>query len=115
MAKRKSYSIVLAKPVLFRYQREVLSYLVKHFSIERAIEIDENIRAEISTLTHYPNRGKIEESLKASTRVIRFILYKETKHFQLKILYYVDEMSQSVYITDIFPTEMNPSKLKLRN
>ena len=115
MAGKKPYAVVLAKPVLLRYQREILSYLVQHFSLKRAIEIDEKISTEIATLAHYPNRGKIEDSLKISTRLIRFILFRETRHFQLKILYYVDDLAQTVYITDIFPTEMNPSKIKLRS
>ena len=41
----------------------------------------------------------------------RFILHKETKHFEVKIIYYVSEGENTVSITDFFPTKMNPQKI----
>jgi uncharacterized membrane protein (UPF0127 family) len=41
----------------------------------------------------------------------RYILFKETKHFELKIIYFVDENEEVVYITDFFPTKMHPQRI----
>jgi len=41
----------------------------------------------------------------------RYILHRETRFFELKIIYFVDEASLTVYITDFFPTTMHPKGL----
>jgi len=41
----------------------------------------------------------------------RFILFKETKHFELKIIYFIDEEGRAVYVTDFFPTKLNPQRI----
>lgn len=115
MAKTKQYQVVITKPTQVRYQCEVLNYLVENFSLDRAVEIDEKITREIASLSFMPNRGKAEELLKESHQNIKFILYKETRSVALKILYYVNEMANTVYVTDIFPMEMDPKKMELRS
>lgn len=62
-----------------------------------------------------PHRGKNEELLRKADREFKFILYKETQHFELKIIYYINDLSETVFVTDIFPTAMDPSKMSARS
>jgi len=41
----------------------------------------------------------------------RFILFRETKHFELKIIYFIEENKEVVYVTDFFPTKMHPRRM----
>ena len=41
----------------------------------------------------------------------KFILHKETKSFEVKIIYYIDEKNGIVNVTDFFPTKMSPYKI----
>lgn len=43
MAEGTSYQVIIAQPAQIRNQNEVLSYLIDHFSLLRAIEIDANM------------------------------------------------------------------------
>ncbi|MCF6352077.1 MAG: hypothetical protein L3J06_03610, partial [Cyclobacteriaceae bacterium] len=76
-------------------------------SFKRAIEVDENILRSTETLDKQPSRGYLEEAKEG----FRFILHKETKHFEIKIIYYIDEIDDTVFITDFFPTKMDPQKI----
>jgi len=40
---KQSYQVVITEPAQNRYQEEVLNYLVKYFSTERAILVDQSI------------------------------------------------------------------------
>ena len=111
MAEEKIYKIVIASPAKSRYQESVLPYIYENFSFERAIEVDENILKFAATLDKKPSRGKIEKYLEEAKEEFRFILHKETKHFEIKIIYYINEIYETVYITDFFPTKMNPQKI----
>lgn len=111
MAEEKVYKIVIARPAQIRYQQRVLPYIYENFSFERATEVDENIIAAARTLNKKPNRGRKEKYLEKAQEVFKFILHKETKHLEIKIIYYVNEDEGIVYITDFFPTKMNPRRL----
>lgn len=115
MAKRKGYQVITALPVRKRYQEEILSYLSDNFSFERASEIDDNIMEMADTLSAMPQRGRIEKLLESKNQDFRFILHKETRNVEIKIIYYIDEDLQEVYITDFFPVLMLPSKVKHRS
>ena len=112
MAEKKRYQIVITQPALERYRERVLAYLADHFSLERAIEIDDNIMGKAASLSTNPLRGRREEQLAGRPQEFRFILYKETRHFELKIVYYVSEEAASVYVTDFFPTAMHPQRMQ---
>ena len=111
MAKEKIYKIVIASPAKRRYHESVLPYIYENFSFERAIEVDENILRSAETLEKQPSRGRKEKYLEETKEEFRFIIHKETKHFEFKIIYYMDEIRETVYITDFFPTKMNPQKI----
>lgn len=111
MAEEKIYKIVIARPAKNRYQESVLPYFYEHFSFERAIEIDENMLKTTGTLNRNPGRGRKEKYLEEAKENFKFILYKETKHFEIKIIYYINEDEGTVYVTDFFPTKMDPQKI----
>lgn len=115
MAKQQSFEIEITYPAERRYQEEILLYLVDNFSLNRAIEIDKKIIELISTLSLIPERGTFEPNLKAYPQQFRFILFKETRNFEIKIIYYVNKSIKKVYITDFFPVLMHPNKLKYRS
>lgn len=96
---------------MIRYQQRVLAYLYDNFSFDRAKEIDESILNTTRTLSQNPNRGSNEKYLRHAEETFRFILFKETKHFELKIIYFVDENKKQVFVTDFFPTKMSPDKI----
>ncbi|MCC5919200.1 MAG: hypothetical protein LAT68_00465 [Cyclobacteriaceae bacterium] len=112
MAEEKIYKIIIARPALIRYQQNVLPFIYENFSFERAVEVNENILAKANTLNKKPNRGRKEKYLEKYEEGFRFILHQETKHFEIKIIYYINEKEGKVYITEFFPTKMNPNRIK---
>lgn len=107
----KEYQVIIATPAKKRYHDKVLPYLHSNFSFERAIEIDGEIIQTAASLNLNPFRGRKEDYLKEMNEEFRFILFKETKHFELKIIYFVDEKKEIVYVTDFFPTKMHPQRM----
>ncbi len=112
MGKEKDYRIIIAIPAKDRYQLEVLPYIFDNFSYERAQEVDENIIQTIQSLSHNPFRGRKEKYLEEEKEEFRFILYKETKHFEIKVIYFIDFEKEIVFITDLFPTKMDVTKMR---
>jgi hypothetical protein len=111
MGEEKSYKLAITRPAMIRYQERVLFYLYKNFSFDRATEIDENIIKTAGTLVSKPARGRREIHLSSFKENFRFILHKETKNFEIKIIYHINEEKSTVYITDFFPTKMNPERI----
>ncbi len=116
MAKVKRFSVKISIPAKRRFQEEILDYLFHNFSVDRVLEVEFDILEKVKSLEINPKRGKKDELL--SSRYLldyRTILFKETRYFELKIVYYVDEQNIIVEVTDFFPTLMNPDKLSNRN
>lgn len=115
MDKIKEYQVEISLPAQKRYQYEILSYLLENFSLERSIEIDDNITKTLSTLTTLPERGKSEKYLEKHLHEFKFILHKVSRNLEIKIIYYTSEELGKVYVTDFFPVKMNPESLKARS
>jgi plasmid stabilization system protein ParE len=111
MGRERRYKIDVARPAKDRYQNRVLPYIYDNFSFERAPEVDEAILQTIETLQQNPARGRKEKHLEELNKDFRFILHKETKHFEIKVIYYIDQNKGTVYVTDLFPTKMNPERI----
>ena len=54
MVSESAYQVEVTVPAQLRYEAEVLLYLYKHFSIERAIKIDSAIADAIESLYTNP-------------------------------------------------------------
>lgn len=111
MAKEKGYRIVITTPAQNRYQETILPYLLEHFSIVRAAEIDLAIAQKLAFLSENPFLGTKEKYLNHLGKDFRFILHKESRNFEIKILYFASVHGETIYVTDFFPTLMNPTKM----
>lgn len=111
--KEGKYKAVITKSAEI-YFYEVVEYLYEHMSLERAEEVTTDIQEMALSLDRLHDRGTIEKKLAQRKKSYRYILFKRTPRAQIKIVYYVDQATKTVYITDFFPTEKDPRKL-LRN
>lgn len=96
------------------YFYDLAEYLYRHMTLERAEEVATEIQKMALNLGQLHHRGTPEKKLASRSNPYRYILFKRTARAQIKIVYYVDEIAKTVYITDFFPTEKDPKKL-LRN
>ncbi len=115
MAKQQIFEVEVTYPAKQRYREEILTYLLDNFSFERTLAIDNNIILSTNSLEKMPQRGRFEPSLEDHKESFRFILHKETRNFEIKIIYYVNEAINKVYVTDFFPVLMQPEQLKRRS
>lgn len=112
MAETEEYQVILTNPAKFRFQDEILDYIERNFSWKRAEEVDAEILDLVKSLSINPQRGAVEKLVLAKRYAFRFVLYQATRYFEIKVLYHIDEAKKVVFITDFFPTRMNPSKIK---
>lgn len=111
---KKEYKVIITTPAKNRYF-EVLDYVYKYHNLSRAEEISKELIEIAEGLKFLPSRGKLETKLSNKNELFRFILYKRTNSATIKIIYYISEAEQVVYITDYFPTEMVDTKIKYRS
>ena len=111
MVEGKRYEVILTKPAQINYQKCILKFIDQRFILKRQIEIQKALAVTLNSLNFMPMRGSNQFSISNSLRKYKFLLFKETRHFQIKIIYYVDEKKQTVYVTDFFPTMMNPKRI----
>lgn len=115
MAEKTCYKIIVAKPARDRFQIEILSYIRKRVSDHRALEVENNLKKLLFSLQKDPQRGSIEKLIRIRDPIFRFVLHKETKFFEIKIIYFIEESQNRVHVTDFFPTKMNPLKMQSRS
>ena len=89
--------------------------MLDNFSLERSVEIDLNIVETLKTLMFLPSRGKKELFLEKQQYEFKYILHKETRNLEIKIIYYILEEQHRVFVTDFFPVLMNPNSIKHRS
>lgn len=112
MAETKEYQVIVTNPAKFRFQDEILDYIERNFSWKRAEEVEAEILSLVKSLAINPQRGALEKSVLNKKYTFRFVLYQATRYFEIKVLYHIVEDNKLVFITDFFPTRMNPSKIK---
>ena len=111
MVSGTAYKIDITDSAQDRFQREILPYLHINFSIKRADQIEGNILKEIQLIANNPRRGTKEISLDNVSKGFRFVLIKESRNVELKIIYFVNESEKIISITDFFPVRMHPDKM----
>lgn len=67
-----------------------------------------NLVLRVEQLEKFPDSGHKEEALLEMGKDFRFLVYKN-----YKIVYFVSEAT--VYVTDVFHTKLDPTKLKKRS
>ncbi len=112
MAEEKRYRVIIAPSARDRYQYTVLPYLMRNFTAKRVEEIDDRLNREVRLLETFPLRGTIQEGFVRVKKQVRYILLRETRHLELKIIYVVEEDELLVRITDFFPTMMHPKGIR---
>ncbi len=110
----RKYAVVITEPAANAFY-EILEYLYAHYPIDRAEVIAEEIRDAAGSLEYNPERGTQESRLIHRGKAYRFVLYKRTKRAEIKIIYFIDDGSSVVYVTDFFPTEKDDIKIEDRN
>lgn len=111
MAKGETYEIEITASAENRFRREILTYLYIHFSYERVLQIETNIRNEIELIAKNPSRESKDRSHIQRSKDIRFILIKESRNVELKIIYILNKSKRVITIIDFFPTIMHPERM----
>ena len=107
----KQYKVIITEPAFRRYSKNYIALFEKIFSRKRAMEIQQTILEISKTLEQMPSRGSKEKYLQHLKKEYRYVLHKESRYFVLKLIYFIDEDKATVYITDFFPTSMNPDDI----
>lgn len=107
--------IVEVPPEAEQHYLEVLDYLYRYHSVESADEKSAELLSVAISLEQHPYRGRIEERLAFLGKEHRFLLYSYSHHHAIKIIYFIEEQSKTVYVTDFFPTPMHEQKIGKRN
>lgn len=113
MDQEQGYQIIITSSAERAYF-EVLDYVYEHHPFERASEIALELMEHCHILQSQPYIGSAEFYLSHRKEHYRFLLYQRTERTTVKIIYYVDEEREKIYITDYFPTEMGEQKIKKR-
>jgi plasmid stabilization system protein ParE len=113
LERKPSYTVELT-PEAEGYYYEVLDYFYKHHSESSAAKKSEELLGKAIALENNPLIGRIEENLKFLGRQHRYILYYYTYIKAIKIIYFVNEASKIVYVTDFFPCESNEKRISSR-
>lgn len=113
MVEEQAYKIVITSTAERAYF-EVLDYVFEHHPLNRANEIALELVEHPQILKKFPQMGKTEPNLIQRIENYRFLLYERASQATVKIIYYVDEQTITVYLTDFFPCEMYQKKIKRR-
>ena len=111
MEKQASYLVEIT-PEAEQYYLDLLSHLYQTHSSESADEKTTEILDLAISLSDFPNRGRKEDELEYLGKEHQFLVYSLTNRKTVKIIYFVEESANKIYVTDFFATEMNPSKIK---
>lgn len=110
----KTSYLVEITPEAELYYFDLLEYLYKTHTPESASNKADEILGMAMSLDQNPKRGSDERRLAFLDKGHRFLLYKITSRKQVKIIYFVDELNKTVYVTDFFPTKMDDKRISKR-
>lgn len=113
MEERESYQVEIT-PEAENYYKELLEYLYKYHSENSADKKSEEILELALSLENQPYRGRIEDKLVFLGKEHRFLVYPYTSRKSVKVIYFIEESSKKVYVTDFFPTTMSDEKITKR-
>ena len=89
-------------------------YYNLRYSLQSAIETDNNIRISINNLAHFPYGGRYIPEI--MDKHFREIIYKKTKHSCYRIIYYISEFTDTIYIINVLNSKQDFNQfLKLNN
>ena len=97
-------------------QQELIDiyYYNYQYSLKNAVETDKNIRLLIHDLKNSPYIGRYIPEM--SDERFREIIYRKAKHSIYRIMYYISEKNNTIYVFSIINTRQNFNHiLKLHN
>jgi len=97
------------------YFNEILECLYEHYTLDKAEVIATELEATGQSINDSPDRGTPEKRLMHRPQNYKFILYRRTSRADIKIIYYIDQSSKTVYVTDFFPTEKDDTQISKRS
>lgn len=107
------FEIVITKSAELAYF-DILEYVYDNHSLESANQIAVSLLDSPNILSNKPFLGTIELMLSSRKETYRYLLFQRTNQATIKIIYFVDENNRKIYVTDFFPTEMNPKSMSKR-
>ncbi len=114
MEGRESYLVEITSKAE-QYYWKLLAHLYETHSVQSANKKSDEIIELAMSLDVNPQRGSLEEDLASFNKEFRSIIYHITKRKTVKIVYFIDEHTNKVYVTDFFATLMNPDKKRKRS
>ena len=114
MDEGKRLDLILTDSCLLRFKQEILPYLETYFHPNRVVKIVDELFEKVNSLKLMPYRGALEKSLTREGEEVRFLIYKSGDQFELKIIFFIDQLETKVTVIDFFPTKMNPLKMQSR-
>lgn len=97
------------------YYYELLEELYKTHSDKSANRKSSEILEMAMSLNNNPFQGNKEDILAYLNKEHRYLVYHITKRKTVKIIYFVDEVCEKIYVTDFFPTANHQNKIKKKN
>ena len=89
-------------------------YYNYQYSLKNAIETNKNIMAHIDNLEYSPYIGRYIPEM--SDKRFREIIYRKTRHSGYRIMYYISEKSNTIYVFNIMNSKQDFIRiLKLHN
>lgn len=114
MEEQSSYLVEITSKAE-QYYWLLLHHLYETHSIQSANKKSDEIIELAMSLNINPYRGSLEEDLADFNKEFRSLIYHITKRKTVKIIYFIEESTNKVYVTDFFATMMNPDKKRKRN
>lgn len=99
---------------LAKQQLVDIYYYNYQYSLKNAIEINRNIMERIDSLENSSYIGRYIPEI--SDKRFREIIYRRTRHSGYRIMYYISEKSNTIYVINIINSRQNfKCILKLHN
>jgi plasmid stabilization system protein ParE len=106
--------VVTKKAEIYFY--ELAQFMYDNMGLDRAEEIILELQKAVKSLSYFSNRGTIENNLtEEGGEEFRYLLVKRTPRSQVKVIYFVNPLLKTGYVTDFFPTEKDIKQLKSRS
>ena len=105
--RKEAFGLVITSSAKTAYYK-LLHYLYRHYSPDRAQELAEAILDEPLMLLEHPDMGSPEMKLADRAYSYGYLLFRRSNSATVKIIYFVDKVQKTIYVTDFFPTEMHP-------
>ena len=75
------------------------------YSLKNAVETDDDIRFYINKLAEFPYSGRYVAEI--SDKHFREIIYKRTRKSCYRIIYYISELSNTIYVLNILNSKQD--------